>query len=267
MNNVPTFKYLSPKISVLICFLFAILFACQNKPCTPIGMVYVTKSDKIDAFFIDESPVTVSQFELFVKKTNYVTEAEKFGNAAVFDFKIGEWRLIAGAYWLYPRGKTEAKAISNHPVTQVSWNDAKAYCKWIGKRLLSSQEYILAASNASTLKQTYAWGNEALENGKWKTNTWQGSFPEINTGEDGFLYTSPVGCFGKTKLGLTDMGGNVWQWVEDWNNEMPKEKSMCGGSFLCDPKVCHGFKIGAIKSSTPETSLMHVGFRCAKDTQ
>ena len=89
-------------------------------------------------------------------------------------------------------------------------------------------------------------------------------------------YTSPVGRFGKTPAGLTDMGGNVWQWCDDWfrsyadrgkpyTPDADSARVIRGGSFLCDPKVCHGFRVSARGHVTPETGLVHVGFRCARD--
>lgn len=229
------------------------------------GMEYVLGNEKIESYYIDKTPVTIAQFRKFINTTHYKTESEKFGDSGVFDFKTGEWSLIKGAYWEYPESKSKPKSPDNHPVTQVSWNDAVAYCKWAKKRLPTKAEYDFAANNAETTLRTYAWGENTIENGKYKANFWQGSFPQYNSNEDGFLTTSPVGYFGDNKLGLSDMGGNVWEWVQDWNPEKPTEKLQCGGSYLCDPKVCHGFKIGNISSTSPETGLMHIGFRCVKD--
>jgi sulfatase modifying factor 1 len=223
-------------------------------------------------FYMDKNLVTVKEFDAFVKATGYKTEAERFGNSAVFNFKTFGWELKAGAYYLYPFGKDEEKANPEHPVTQVSWNDANAYATWKGKRLPSDKEWEYASTNAGTTHTLYTWGDELIENGNYKANTWQGNFPIINTKEDGYKTTSPVGAFGANKIGLTDMGGNVWQWTAD--SILPEgqnklldpsiRKSIRGGSFLCDPKVCHGFKITGRSSSTSETGMVHTGFRCAK---
>jgi formylglycine-generating enzyme len=257
-------------ISLLFCVIISTIFFVLKvknsfQITIPEGMVYVQGSKNSKPYFMDKTPVTVAQFREFVKATNYKTESEKFGDSGVFDFKTGEWNLVKGANWQYPEAKR--KALDNHPVTQVSWNDAVAYCQWTKKRLPTKIEYDFAANNAEAALKTYAWGEKAIENGKYKANFWQGSFPKYNSNEDGFLTTSPVGFFGENKLGLSDMGGNVWQWVQDWDFEKPTEKLQCGGSYLCDPSVCHGFKIGNTSTTSPETGLMHVGFRCVRDAK
>jgi sulfatase modifying factor 1 len=228
---------------------------------------------KIDAFYIDRNLVTVADFAEFVRSTGYITEAEKFGNSAVFDFQTGEWILKDSATYLYPFGKDQPKAELEHPVTQVSWNDAAAYAKYKRKRLPTANEWEWAASSGGEGKGIYAWGNSMKEGAVFKANFWQGEFPLKNTVEDGFITTSPIGYFGPNAIGINDMGGNVWQWTSDKiapsEEEAKSDPAMRvvtkGGSFLCDPEVCHGFKVNGKSSSTPETGLVHTGFRCVKD--
>jgi formylglycine-generating enzyme len=208
----------------------------------------------VESFLMDKSPVTVAQFREFVKATGYKTEAEKFGNAGVINEETGkQWILVEGANWEYPLGKSRPKADDNHPVTQVSWNDANAYAQWAGKRLPCEIEWEHAARNANNSRTKYPWGEEIQSNGKWRANVWQGKFPVQNFVEDAYPYTSPVGKFGKTPLGLTDMSGNVWEYAER------------GGSFLCEPTWCHGYRVSGRSGSTSDTSLFHLGFRCVKD--
>jgi sulfatase modifying factor 1 len=230
----------------------------------------------VKPFLLDVHPVTVGEFGRYVEATGYRTQAEGFGNAGVFDVKSGSWSLVDGATWRRPLGPSTPPAPDDHPVTQVSWNDAQAYCRWAGGRLPTEVEWEYAARNGRSNAPRYAWGNALVVDGHYMANTWQGEFPRHNSVADGWLYTSPVGTFGKTASGLTDMGGNVWQWCEDWFRpygaqgtpfapDAESAKVMRGGSFLCDPKVCHGFRISARGHSTPETALVHVGFRCARD--
>ena len=232
-----------------------------------------TMEVKLKPFLLDRDLVTVADFEAFVKATHYVTEAEKFGNSGVFDDQTHSWTLVDSADFHYPFGRNKPRAAADHPVTQVSWNDAVAYAQWRGKRLPTQWEWEQAAKSGENSDQQYTWGDDLVVDGVYKANTWQGSFPHFNTGEDGYAYTSPAGAFGRNKLGLSDMGGNVWQWCQDSiepnGTEVEIDPSTRrvtrGGSFLCDPMVCHGFRIVGRSSSTPESAMMHIGFRCAKD--
>ncbi len=226
----------------------------------------------VDPFFMDEHPVTVAQFRAFVEAESYVTQAEHFGNAGVL--AQGRWRLVEGAAWHHPFGPDGPEVPDDHPVTQVSWNDAVAYCTWAGGRLPTEVEWEHAARGARNSRQLYAWGDERIVGGEHQANTWQGPFPASNTVEDDYRYTSPVGAFGETALGLTDMGGNVWQWTSSWYRPYDErgepftptpqsKKVQRGGSFQCNE--CMGFRVYTRSHSTPETSLFHVGFRCARD--
>ena len=261
-------------------------FLCWKNKGLPAGMVYLPagiweiasydgesrSKVKIKPFFIDKNLVTVADFEAFVKATGYQTQAEKFGNSAVFNYERQEWEMVDGADYHFPFGPGKDKSLPDHPVTQISWNDAKAYADWKGKRLPTAAEWEWAASSAGKTEGDYSWGDKLIENGKYKANTWQGEFPVKNTKEDGFNATSPVGHFGANPIGLTDMGGNVWQWTADIVKPTAEEALSDttsrivtkGGSFLCDPNVCHGFKIKGKSSTTPETGLSHTGFRCVQ---
>lgn len=82
----------------------------------------------------------------------------------------------------------------DHPVIQVSWNDAIAFCDWAGKRLPTEAEWEFAARGGLEQKK-YAWGDELTPNGKHHCNIWQGNFPYENTNEDGYLGTAPAQSF------------------------------------------------------------------------
>jgi formylglycine-generating enzyme len=234
---------------------------------------------KVDPFFMDETPITVAQYRAFVQATGYKTQAETFGDAGVFDEQTRDWTLVKGACWHHPQGPEAPAAPDNHPVTQVSWHDATAYATWAKKRLPSELEWEHAARNGRNDQTLYPFGNELSAQGKALANTWNGTFPDKNLNTDGFRTTSPVGYYGKTPLGLTDMTGNVWEWCSDWKTNYGdmaagqpaltegQEKAMRGGSFLCEPGWCHGYRVSGRSFSTPETGLMHVGFRCVRSVR
>ncbi|MTI21453.1 formylglycine-generating enzyme family protein [Fulvivirga sp. RKSG066] len=231
---------------------------------------------EVKAFLIDKHPVTVGQFKKFVLATGYETDAEKFGNSALFEFSKGHYKMVDGVTWQHPFGPEEPAAAPDHPVTHVSWNDANAYARWAGKRLPTEIEWEYAAKNGENTSNKYSWGDQLADSeGEFQANVWQGAFPFVNTAKDGYRYTSPVGSFGITQCGLSDMGGNVWEWCSDTymlygnlpeNKHIdPRLKVIRGGSFMCDSTVCHGYRVTARQFTSQETSNFHMGFRCAQD--
>ena len=233
----------------------------------------------VKPFLLDVHEVTVGQFRQFVQATGYRTQAERFGDGGVLNEATGEWELVKGADWQHPYGPAAGPAAAALPVTQVSWHDARTYAAWAGKRLPTEMEWEHAARNARNSRTRYPFGNALTDStGRALANTWNGTFPAADAVTDGFHHAAPVGSFGASALGLQDMAGNVWEWCQNVKQPYPDllahvppptdtsaERAQRGGSFLCEPGWCHGYRVSARSGSSPETALMHVGFRCAQD--
>ena len=227
---------------------------------------------QVAPFHLDKNLVSVADFRKFIEATGYKTEADNFGDSGVFLFDQAQWTLLKGANWEYPLGETKPKSVDNHPVTHVSWNDAQAYASWVGKRLPTEFEYEFAAKNGGDV--IYPWGNTVLKDGKHMANVWQGASVKEADPKDGFLLTSPIGHFGETPAGLTDMVGNVWQWTESIYevypgnpNKEPKNpniRTTRGGAFMFDQAFEKSFTTTFRAKNSIDTSLFNTGFRCAK---
>ncbi|WP_372775374.1 formylglycine-generating enzyme family protein [Mangrovibacterium sp.] len=232
---------------------------------------------EVKSFKIDKNPVTVKEFRRFIQATGYQTDADKFGDSGVFDFETSGWTLTPGANWEYPLGANISRADDSHPVTHVSWNDAVAFAAWAGKRLPTEAEWEFAARCSGKSASRFSWGDELVVDGKYKANVWQGNDPSAKQSADGFTLTSPVGYYGETPCGLTDMGGNVWNWCSDTfkpylgsNSPDPQNaelKVIRGGSFFFDQNGENSFTATARGSNTAETALFNTGFRCAMNAE
>lgn len=217
----------------------------------------------VAGFELDRTPVTVASFRDFVRASGHVTVAEHDGGS-MLDLASGAWRVTPGATWERPLGEAAPLAADEHPVTQIALADASAYCAAHGARLPTEDEWEHAARNARDDRTRYPWGDDASPDGVWRANVWQGAFPTANTLADGHLFTSPVGVFPPTPLGLVDLVGNVWQWTTS-SFDGGDARALRGGSFLCEPSVCHGYRIDARQEAERGGAWMHVGFRCAYD--
>jgi formylglycine-generating enzyme required for sulfatase activity len=263
---------------------------------------------KVDGFFIDEHDVTNGEFRKFVEATKYLTTAErpvdweelkkqvppgtpkppdemlKPGSlvftpprGAVADLRdLSQWwTWTRGADWRHPEGPdSNIDGRDDHPVVQMSWDDACAYAKWAGKRLPTEAEWEYAARGGLDGKR-FGWGDEFKPDGKFRANTFTGHFPEKDTKEDGFAGTSPVKSFPANGYGLFDMGGNVWNRTADVYADRAGDAPRAGdarrvtkgGSFLCNPSYCESYRPSARRGTPYDTGSSHVGFRCARSPE
>ena len=276
---------------------------------------------QVSDFYMDTHEVTVKEYLEFVEATGYKTVAEydidwkeikkqlpkntpkpnqESLKAGALVFKYPQknsssdwWVFVKGANWKNPDGETkDLHSILNLPVTQISWYDALAYARWVGKRLPTEAEFEYAMRGGKN-NQVYSWGNQNIDNGKTQGNFWQGVFPYSNTSDDGYEYLSPVGSFAPNAFGLYDMAGNVWEWTSDWYsptyyqelessksvvynpkgpdrskeffNENARSKVIRGGSFLCNQSWCSGYRNSRRMRVSPDSALQHLGFRLVKD--
>ncbi len=249
----------------------------DEKPIHPI-----TVSD----YYLATHEVTVTQFRAFVEETGYKTDAEKATSMVI---KEGDKSSSVVIYnWKHDSEGNAAK--DNHPVVNVSWNDANKFCDWMTNktklkhRLPTEAEWEYAAGNGA--KHTkYSWGNSepsiylggnlpdktAAKYFKWENN----SFTYFTSYDDGYTTTSPVGSFNANDFCLYDMTGNVLEWCSDWydssyyKNSPSKNPSgpnsgkfrVCrGGSWNFYPSMC---RITARGMNSPKAGVNNTGFRLA----
>ncbi len=233
----------------------------------------------LGAFWIDRYEVTNEEYKRFVEETGHRTPAH-----------------VTSANTLWEQNKPLA-GIERHPVVNVSWTDAVAYCRWAGKRLPTEAEWEKTARG--TDGRIYPWGNDwdfekANSASFWAKRTvqfagstewdefWlrgQGAAISKEKGIKGEVLTLPVGTFptGASPYGAMDMAGNAAEWVQDWYNpnyyrsapltdppgpDRGAIKSMRGGSWL---KPAVSLRTSDRDWGPMESRPSGTGFRCARD--
>jgi sulfatase modifying factor 1 len=251
----------------------------------------------LSPFYISKYAVTNEQFVEFARQTKYRTDAERVGWSFVFRNHLVAravspinpsysapgtpwWVRVDGTDWSHPEGPDSSiEDHAHHPVVHISWNDAAAYCAWAGYRLPSEAEWEYAARGGLDQK-TYPWGDELTPGARHMCNIWQGDFPNLDLGEDGFTTIAPVDAFDPNPFGLYNAVGNSWEWCADyfdaaWHVETSRldpvgppngdTRVMKGGSYLCHESYCWRYRNAARTGTAPDSSTGHLGFRVARD--
>jgi formylglycine-generating enzyme required for sulfatase activity len=230
----------------------------------PVHTVY------LDAFYIDETEVTNAQFAQFLNEQSNQEE----GGVTWLDIGDEDCLITESGGQHQPRS-----GYSDHPVIEVSWHGARAYCQWAGKRLPTEAEWEKAARE--TDGRTYPWGND-FDCRKGNFDDEQEIDDYVVPGGpncDGYVRTAPVGSYpdGASPYGALDMAGNVWEWVADWydsgyyaaspesNPEGPASgdyRVLRGGSWGYD--VVASVRAANRGRNIPDATFLNVGFRCAR---
>jgi formylglycine-generating enzyme required for sulfatase activity len=247
----------------------------------------------VPGFWMDQTEVTNAQFAAFVAATGYRTLAERgvridarpdapvVAGSAVFRPRgSGEamrsfanwWQFMPGADWRHPDGPGSSIAgREQHPVVHVAYEDALAYARWKGRGLPTEEQFEYAARGSGRRRA----------DGSWSANTWQGSFPQVDTAADGHAGSAPVACYGADRFGLYDLIGNVWEWTTSpyyarhdaaepvrhprgFDPAQAQEQAVAvlkGGSFLCAPDYCMRYRPEARIGQAVGLGAAHIGFR------
>ncbi len=221
------------------------------------------------AYRIADAETTNAQFAAFVKDTGYVTDAERRGFGKVFREGMPDWVWldVEGAHWRQPRGPGGPKSadLPAHPVTQISGADAEAYCRWLGARLPTLDEWEAAARAGARTR--WPWGGRFVPG---RANIWNGATHRAETKGDGFTYTAPVRSFPPNAWGLYDVIGNVFEYCSGLPALLQGREAELiagrGGSWWCSAGTCSFFNLTDIGRMDRRGSLANQGFRVVFDT-
>ncbi|MGD8603225.1 MAG: SUMF1/EgtB/PvdO family nonheme iron enzyme [Anaerolineales bacterium] len=219
------------------------------------------RSVYLDAYWIDQTEVTNAMFAEFLNQEGNQKEGGFYWADALSSFQDIRW---VDGEWVVPPG------LEQHPVREVTWFGAQAYCQWVGRRLPTEAEWEKAARG--TDGRVYPWGE---------------SQPNCDTANyDAGCYlrvTTRVGSWplSHSPYGVHDMAGNLWEWTADWYQhdyyasaplENPQgpgsgtEKVIRGGSYFPHDYADH-IRTTNREGYMPTSSGPNLGFRCAADAQ
>ena len=179
-------------------------------------------------FLIGRHEVTRGQFRNFVDATGYRTDCERDGQGGWGYDKDAE--ALAGPDPKFTWRFTGFMQTDEHPVVNVSWNDAVAFCEWLSKhegksyRLPSEAEWEYACRAGTSTP--FFFGSDAEQLAQYANTTDAGlkkKFADRNAiaADDGHVFTAPIGTYKANPWGLFDMSGNVWEWTADWYEKAP----------------------------------------------
>lgn len=276
--------------------------------------------------YMDRYEVSNLRFAEFVAATGYKTEAEVYGWSFVHEHAVPphisetitqsvagtEWWLpVPNASWSSPEGLgTSVVDRMDHPALHISKRDGDDFCKWAGGRIPSESEWEYAARGGKPGRM-YPWGNKKVKDEEGadkdathRMNIWQGKFPNVNTGGDGYMWAAPVDSYGsQNNYGLYNIMGNIWEWTSTtWCPNIspngsyipanlqtsvrvppeclrlspPQRRKMMedigeidfvkkGGSFMCHKDYCYRYRIPARHKNTANSSAYNLGIRCVYD--
>ena len=211
----------------------------------PLHHVRITK-----AFYLGIHEVTVRQFRQFIKDRGFKTDSEKgtvYKGAFAWNPDKKGFELDEAYSWQnvgFPQ-------TDEHPVVDVSWNDAVAFCKWLsGKEgktyhLPTEAEWEYACRAGTTTRYYSGDDPETLAKvGNVADAAAKGQIPAEKGAihaSDGYVFTAPVGKFKPNAFGLYDMHGNAWEWCQDWYDGYTAEPTDDPkGSATGSDRVCRG---------------------------
>jgi eukaryotic-like serine/threonine-protein kinase len=220
----------------------------------------------LDAYWLYKHEVTNAQYADFLNEESNQTE----GGVTWLDGDDEDVRIQqTGGAWVPGEG------YGHHPVVEVSWYGAQAYCEWAGGTLPTEAEWEKAAQGPDG--RTYPWGSEAVsgKRANYCDENCELDWRDVNQ-DDGYAMTAPVGSFpeGASPYGALDMAGNVWEWVADWYDERyytrsPDENPTgpASGEFRVLRGGSWGYNVRFLRSSFrfrgfPGLTLNYIGFRC-----